>query len=124
MANGHFTAKQRAKIFERARGWCEVCGCRLREKGWNAHHRKALGMGGTRRVVTCADGLAVCGMGNTSGCHRLMDTEREWAMERGFVISRNSDLDPLHVPVFVRGEWVFFDADGGIVPAPGLGVPA
>lgn len=117
MANGKFTASQRAACFERAGGACEVCGYRLRE-GWNLHHRKALGMGGTKRAVTCADGLAVCGLGNTSGCHQAMDTEREWALGRGYVILRNSPLDPLDVPVFtVREGWVYFDADGSTRPA-------
>ncbi len=117
---GEFTAKQRALCWERSGGYCEVCGCRLREKGWNLHHRQGRGMGGTKRKVTCADGLVICGMGNTSGCHRLMDEQRMWALARGFVVHRNGRRAPAEVPVLIRGDWTYLDADGGISPAPAL----
>lgn len=115
MAGGRFTTKQRAACWERARGHCEVCGYRLPEKGWNLHHRKGRGMGGTRRKVTCADGLVACGSG-TTGCHGHIEHNRQWASDRGYVVSRWDD--PLTVPVFVRGEWVLFTADGQVVEAP------
>lgn len=123
MAGGKFTTKQRQTLFERAGGHCEVCGCRLREQGWNAHHRMNRGMGGTRRQVTCADGLVVCGSG-TTGCHGHITENPRWAEDRGYVIRRNSIADPLNEPVFVRGEWVMFNADGSVGPAPALEVPA
>lgn len=116
MSNSVFTPAQRAACWERSGGYCEVCGCRLRDKGWNLHHREGRGMGGRgkkRPRVTCADGLVICGQGNTSGCHRLMDEEREWAVERGFVIPRGSRLNPTEVPVLLRGTWVYLHADGG-----------
>lgn len=117
MAGGVFTPAQRRKCWERSGGYCEVCGCRLRPVGWNLHHREGRGMGGSRRKVTCSDGLVICGQGNTSGCHRLMDEEREWAVERGFVVARNGQHSPAEVPVLLRGTWVYLTADGGTVEA-------
>lgn len=111
MAGGKFTVKQRAVMFERARGCCEVCGCRLREKGWNAHHRAGRGMGGTRREVTCADGLVVCGSG-TTGCHGLIERERKWALDNGFLVSRWADAAA--VPVLVRGAWARLTPQGTV----------
>lgn len=115
MARGEFTQRQRALCWERSGGYCEVCGCRLREKGWNLHHRQGRGMGGTRREVTCADGLVVCGYGNTSGCHKQMDDQRAWAVARGFVVSRHATKPMRDMPVLLRGQWVYLTDDGAFV---------
>ena len=123
MAGGKFTQAQRDACFERAKGHCEVCGCRLPEKGWNLHHRTNRGAGGTKRQVTCADGLAVCGSG-TTGCHGYISGHFVWSEDRGYVVRRNSIATPLTEPVFVRGEWVMFNADGSTSPAPRMEVPA
>lgn len=122
MADGKFTESQRAACFERAVGACEVCGYRLPEKGWNLHHRRARGMGGTRRKVSCADGLVVCGSG-TQGCHGQIETNRAWALQRGYLVSKWEE--PVQVPVFTaRGAWVIFNHDGSTSPAPLIeGVP-
>lgn len=124
MASSKFTAKQRERCWERAKGHCEVCGCRLREKGWNLHHRRGQGMGGTKVPTTCADGLVVCGMGNVDGCHGYIEGHFTWALERGYKVRRNSNTRPVEEPVFVRGEWVLFNADGSTCPAPWMEVPA
>lgn len=119
-----FTPKQRQACWQRAQGHCEVCGARLREKGWNLHHRRGRGMGGTRIPITCADGLVVCGMGNTEGCHGYIEAHFGWALERGYKVRRNGHLNPSEVPVFWRGEWVLFNHDGTTCPVPGMEVPA
>lgn len=121
MPGGQFTEAQRRAMFERANGCCEVCTRRLPEKGWNAHHRQGRGMGGTKRVMSCADGLVVCGSG-TTGCHGLIESRRRWAEKRGYVVRRPTR--PLEVPVFALGRWVLFNADGTTTPAPTMEVPA
>lgn len=116
--SAEFTKAQREACWNRSGGYCEACGCRLRPQGWNLHHRQGRGMGGTRRKVTCSDGLVICGMGNTSGCHRLMDTQREWAVARGYVVSRGSLATPREVPVLRFGDWVWLLEDGSVESLP------
>jgi hypothetical protein len=116
MPGATFTPAVRSLCWERAKGRCEACGATLRP-GANLHHRTGRGMGGMRRKVTAADGLFLCGNGNTSGCHRLMDTERQWAIDRGFVVPRNGQHIPAAVPVHHAAYGlVWLLADGGVQP--------
>lgn len=63
-----FTPAVREAIAERSGGVCEACG---QARATNVHHRLYKSRGG-RGTVT--NGLALCGMGNTSGCHGLAHT--------------------------------------------------
>lgn len=117
MSKGAFTAAQRAVIWHRAQGCCEVCGYRLPEVGWNAHHRRGRGMGGTSLVQSVADGLAVCGSG-TTGCHGWIEDHFTWAWERGYKVRRNGLLPPHLWPVLhARHGWVLLGHDGSVEPA-------
>lgn len=92
--------------------------------GYSVHHRKPRGMGGSKdpAINTAANLLLLCGSG-VDGCHGWVETNREQAIDLGYLISRLSDRPPDTVPVKRWGvEWVLLDADGsltlGVDPAP------
>ncbi len=78
------TPQARNIVAERCGGMCEVCGV---ARATNVHHRRGRGMGGTRRAIhTPAWLLAVCGQGNTSGCHRRIESNRPEAERNGWAL--------------------------------------
>lgn len=97
----------------RSGGACEGCGragVRL-----EAHHRQFRSRGG---LGGAANGMCLCGFGNTSGCHgaaHSADPPRGWAIESG--------SSPEHVPVlaarFSAGPVVFTDS-GLVLAASGI----
>lgn len=106
-----FTGRVRAVIIARCGGYCEICGL---ERPEEIHHRRARGMGGSKRPDTdwAANGLAVC-----SKCHALVESNRNRDADRrnGFRLEQN-DI-PCRVPVLRHGaEWVLLDDDGGVNP--------
>lgn len=92
---------------------CEVCGVAL---GVNTHHRQPRGMGGSREehINTASNLLWVCGHGNTSGCHGLIENGREHAKDVGWLVPRPTK--PIDVPVLWRGVNAYLDDDGGLEP--------
>lgn len=104
------TAGQRRTVAARA-GWrCEICGAVL---GWpdgsggatwcaphSFHHRRARGMGGTRRPDTNspANLLLLCGTG-TTGCHGRVEANRAAAHQLGWLLHQTED--PAQVPAYV-----------------------
>ena len=116
-----FTPKVRAMILERAGGRCEGCGHYVKTE---AHHRLYKTRGGRGTV---ANGLALCGLGNTSGCHGIAHTGKK---EEGRIVtgedlgwSLPSRSDPLVMPVKLwRSDrwgielhrWALFDNKGGV----------
>lgn len=112
---GEFTAEAKELMFDRALGECEVqwpnvCMGGL-HTGLQAHHRRARGMGGTRRLATsrASNGVMACG-----ACHLFLETgERKQARDKGFLVSQYSE--PVLEPVFYRHErWVWLADDGSI----------
>ena len=108
-----FTAKARAVIRKRSGSICEACGER---PAVQVHHRLYKSRGGRGNV---ANGLDVCGFGNSAGCHgaahTLFGEQQGWSIRSGF--------DPLKVAVShaVHGL-VMFDDDGGFETTNGYGV--
>lgn len=104
--------ERRARKAVRARSGstCEVCG---RAPMTNFQHRKAAVHGGP----WCpSNGLAVCGMGNVSGCHGRIHQGPRVAYERGWSV--RSGHDPAEQPVWLAGRgWSYLTPDGQIVPA-------
>lgn len=79
------TPKDRATVLERCGGMCEVCGERPAS---NLHHRRSRGMGGTRRAIHSPAWLiAVCGHGNTSGCHGRIESSRPASEAAGWLLA-------------------------------------
>jgi 5-methylcytosine-specific restriction protein A len=99
-----FSSHVRATIHERAQGWCERCGG---ERGWEIHHRRPRGAGGTRRPETNlpSNGLLLC-----AASHRRIESQRAEAYEHGWLVHQTSD--PREIPVLYRGTWVLLDDRG------------
>jgi len=128
MAGGAFPdAMVRAMFFDREGARCFKCGRFLlwheRGYGWSAHHKKARGMGGTRRVMTPADGLILCGSG-TTGCHGWVEANRAVAMDLGYLIPKNATTSEFAADrVRVRrddGTWWLLTTSGRAVEVEGV----
>jgi hypothetical protein len=97
-------------VIARSGGVCEVCG---RAAMQNIHHRRGRGMGGTRRAIhSPAWLLAVCGMGNTSGCHRRIESDRPTAEANGWALPWAVE-DAGTVPAVLWFGRVLLDDAGG-----------
>lgn len=111
MTTSPVTPATRALVADRSAGFCEVCGARA---GTNIHHRAPRGMGGTKRNIhTCEWLLHVCGSG-TTGCHGYIETHRDEAYEKGWLLRRNAGPD---TPAWLYGHvFVILTPDGGYQP--------
>lgn len=70
-------------------------------------------MGGTRRAIhTPAWLLAVCGQGNTSGCHGRIEGDRGEAERQGWALPWSVE-DATAAPVLLAIGWVTLDDEGG-----------
>ena len=90
----------------RSAGMCERCGC----IPWvEAHHRRARGMGSTKRPETnsIVNALGLCGV-----CHRHVESWRLEAMECGWLVRQAHD--PALVPVLYRRQWALLTAEGTV----------
>lgn len=100
------TPAQRHLVVERAGGCCELCQ-RLLHDGhqWIAphalHHRRARGMGSTTRPETNLPSnlLLLCGTGNDSGCHGMVEANRTTSYALGWLVHQTED--PAAVPVML-----------------------
>ena len=109
----NFTVKAAAEILRRAGGLCEGC---HRRDDLQLHHRLYKSRGGKGTV---ANGIALCGLGNASGCHGKAHTgageELGWSLPSG--------SNPLNIPARTwhrdgwgveRQEWALLDNQGGV----------
>lgn len=72
---------------------CEICGDTLMGiDGMSIHHRKPRGMGGTIdiKINSPSNLMAICGSG-TTGCHGWLESNREVAYQKGWLVHRNDD---------------------------------
>jgi hypothetical protein len=112
-------------VMDRDQGCCVVCGKVLfgyRGREWSIHHRRAKGMGGTRRPDTNEPQnlISVCGGGNNSGCHGTIHRHPKDAVVMGWTIPKEStvDLETVHLALFARFDdvrgtrWVTLTSDG------------
>ncbi|MCK9921626.1 HNH endonuclease [Frankia sp. AgPm24] len=104
----------RVLVLARAGHHCESCGASLVGRPYSLHHRRPKGMGGTRAELahSPANLVALCGLGNNSGCHGLVHQHPTAAQSGGFVVRRAAD--PTRIPVALHdGRLVLLTAAGG-----------
>lgn len=100
-----------------------MCGRALRFEGrsieWSLHHRTARQMGGSKLWWLNLPGnlIVLCGSG-TTGCHGWVESHREHAEERGFLVRRGQALPAsIHVMHFVHGL-IYLRNDGNTSKVP------
>ena len=100
------TQAVRDSVFARDRA-CIVCGG---SDYLQVHHRRARGMGGTRRAETndAANLVLVC-----LEHHAWIESNREVALDRGLLVPQAGD--PASVPLIRHGAWVFLTDDGRVL---------
>ncbi len=110
-----FPRNVRDLIFDRAGDYCEICGADRPEQ---AHHRRGRGMGSTKRLDS---NTASNGLGISAACHTMVESRRNLALDRGWLVRQNHS--PADVPVLRHGtDWVLLtDAGGVFVPPQGSG---
>lgn len=110
------TERDRAIVLDRSGGMCEVCGA---ARATNVHHRRGRGMGGTRRAIhSPAWLLAVCGQGNTSGCHGRIEGDRTAAEANGWALPWSvEDATAAPVRLALYGLVLLDDEGGYAYPA-------
>lgn len=104
-----FSQEVRQLINQRSDGVCEVqVRCQGRAApGWQLHHRRARGMGSSKRPETNmpANALAVC-----VDCHHWIEHNREIARGNGWLLKQTQM--PELVPVLRRHVWSWLNNDG------------
>lgn len=112
----------RRAVWERAHGRCEITGAHLGDRdgsGWECHHRRNKGMGGTDRpdVDSPANLLAL-----SAPAHRAVHASRTWAQPRGYLVPKQlpPELDdPSMWPVLLLGRrWTLLTHAGGYATIP------
>lgn len=96
------------------RAWfsCERC---ARTDGLQLHHRRPRQAGGTTdpAATTAANALVLC-----AACHRWVESNREAATVRGWLVPQG--VDPADVPVLIYGRGrVLLGLDGQYHPKKG-----
>lgn len=121
----------RRAAYDRAGGLCEVSGLSLGDLdgGWDLHHRRNKGMGGTLRpdTDTLPNLLAVlsevhnsAGINSGRGWPRDLSVHgsRAWSSPRGYLVPKHVD-HPGRRPVLLHGvRWVWLTDEGGYRPVP------
>lgn len=114
------TEEERARRIVKARASvhgvpvCEACGVAPMTE---YQHRKAKVHCTPAELWDPANGLAVCGHGNVSGCHGRIHQNPTEAYANGWSV--RSFYDPANTPVLRRGDLVWLRSDGTYIPALG-----
>lgn len=105
-----FPKAVRQLLFDRSGGFCEICGMAAPA---DAHHRRPRAAGGTKRADTNqpSNGLVLC-----RECHSLVESRRERALDRGWLVRQ--EHDPAETPVVYQGDWALLLADGVVFRPP------
>lgn len=105
-----FTPAVQEQIRERAKGRCEMCGSLAMYH--QIHHRRPRGMGGSKDPVC---GTAANGLFLHPGCHAKIESNREQAYERGYLVRQGHN--PAEVPVQRGSIWYLLGEDGSLTPS-------
>ena len=93
----------RQVVLERSGYRCEICGNPLgQNQFYSIHHRVPRGMGGTDRpeLNQPQNLLSLCGSG-TTGCHGYIESNRQGAYEKGWIVLRDHDPAETKVEISV-----------------------
>lgn len=103
-----FPAAVRGLVRQRADSFCEKCGL---SRGYEFHHRRPRGMGGSRLEDTnvASNCLLLC-----RDCHANIESERAAAVNQGWLVTQTGC--PADIPVRYRGAWVYLDDLGNLQP--------
>lgn len=119
------TPKTRAVVLQRDEFTCVRCGKAIDYPfgDYSIHHRRARGMGGSKRPETDlpANLVLLCGSG-TTGCHHAVESDRLRATADGFLVSQWADPELIPVRTY-RGK-VLLSNDGMLVLTPDLAAVA
>jgi hypothetical protein len=101
--DGSFSRGTVQAIWDRDKGRCAWCGTPITgERGvnWSVHHREPRGMGGTTSgyVGRPSNGVLLHGTG-IDGCHGYIESNRDEADDKGFLVSRIGIERPRAVPI-------------------------
>ena len=104
--------RTREKVYARANGVCEVCG--KYAPGAEIHHRRIRGAGGTKdpSIHNVEALIAVCGWGNTSGCHGDIHGNASYSKAMGWIVSRFTPYAPDQIPVRLWDGMFWLNPDG------------
>lgn len=103
----------RATVLIRSGGCCERCGRSLANIPADVHHRRPRGMGGTSDPeIDAPENQVVL----DRECHGWVESNREQAIEHGWLVPRRDPRHPREVPVFIAGDWYLIEPNL-IVPA-------
>ena len=111
MASNPVSTWVRGLVNKRSGGVCERCGIK---PATNIHHRRARGMGGTRRDIHSAEWLLhLCGTG-TTGCHGYIEAHPEISYSKGWTLRQNRRARD--TPVQTSAGWDILNSDGTTTP--------
>lgn len=111
MSVSAFSDVVRARVMARSGGFCEVRVAGCGGEASQLHHRRARGMGGSRNRATgqASNAVSVC-----LPCHDYIETNRELARDRGWLVRQG--VNPCDIPVYRYRQWVLLDDEGGLRP--------
>lgn len=109
----------RDQLWSRSQGFCEITGVRLDREGFDAHHRRPKGIGGTYREMTdTLPNLLALTPAVHNGGPRSVHGLPSWSRPRGYLLPHHIDDDVMAAePLLYRGrDWVVLTDDGDFVP--------
>lgn len=117
-------AKLREALWLRSGGHCEVSGLPLRFDGFDAHHRRPKGMGGTYRPDTdTLPNLLALDPAVHNGGPGSVHADRPWSEDRGWLLPKGTAL-ALSWPVWLwQRRWVVLTPEGAYRPLNALPPP-
>lgn len=104
-------------LWARCGGHCEITGIPLDRDGFNRHHRRPKGSGGTYLPDTdTLPNLLALDPGVHNGRPHSVHQDPAWSRPRGYLLSKLDRRAPLLVPVLYRGRyWALLLGSGRVV---------